>query len=46
MSLDTLSFDVYEKYHDAIKRYMQLVPCEHEDKVNTATVHICTPFRI
>ena len=40
MTLDILSFDVYEKYHDTIERYMQLVPCEHEDKVNTATVHI------
>lgn len=40
MSLDTLSFDVYEKYHDTIIRYMQLVPCEYEDKVNTTTVHI------
>lgn len=40
MPLETLNFDVYKKYRDTIIRYMQLVPSEHEDKVNTATVHI------
>jgi hypothetical protein len=40
MPLETLNFDVYEKYRDTIIRYMQLVPSKHEDKVITATVHI------
>lgn len=39
MELEKLSFKIYEKYCDTIERYMDLVPCEQREKVNTATVH-------
>lgn len=40
MALKKLSFDIYEKYRDTIDRYMELVPCEQKEKVNTATIHV------
>ena len=35
-----MSLNVYDEYRDTIDRYMELIPCEQRDKVDTATVHI------
>jgi hypothetical protein len=40
MTLEKLSLNVYDEYRDTIDRYMELIPCEQRDKVDTATVHI------
>ena len=40
MTLEKLSLNVYDEYRDTIDRYMELIPCEQKDKVDTATVHI------
>lgn len=40
MALGKLSFEICERYHNMIDHYMELVPCEQKEKVNTAIVHI------
>lgn len=40
MALKKLSLDIYEKYRNTIDRYMELVPCEQREKVDTATIHV------
>ncbi len=40
MILEKKCFEVYDKYRDTIKRYMELIPCEQKEKVNSATLNI------
>ena len=40
MKLEKKCFEVYDKYRDTIKRYMELIPCGQKEKVNTATLNI------
>lgn len=40
MSLEKLDFDIYYKYLEVIERYMELVPCNQKERVDTATLHI------
>lgn len=45
MAIEKLNLDIYEKYRSTIERYMELIPCEQQEKVNTATIHIMYAIR-